>query len=121
MSVDAKAAANLGRKWLPGGRGPAGGLDCLGLAIQVCDPPPPDVRSMEFDGSTMADCYEVIDGERCPGDLLIYHSIRKGKRVAHLSIVADNPGWCWTTTEKTGVVKLRTCQLPQAKAYRRKC
>lgn len=119
MSIDARAAQHLGRDWLPGGRSESGGLDCLGLALLVCDPPPPDVRSAEFDAATMAAAYMVIDGEREAGDLLIYHSIRKGKRVAHISVVADNPAWCWTTTEKTGVLKIRTNLLPHAKAYRR--
>lgn len=120
MTIDNKAAPHLGRQWMPGGRGDSGGLDCLGLALLVCEPPPPDVRSMDFDPSSLANAYEVVDGEYEPGDLLLSHSIRDGRRVAHLSIVADSVAWCWTTAEATGVVKVRTFKMMPAKAYRKK-
>jgi len=122
MSIDKRAAELLGAPWLPGGRGHGSqaGIDCLGLAMQILDDPPPDVRNADFEQGELAGKYEPVDGELVPGDLLLSHSIREGKRIAHLSIVSDVPGFAWTTTQGTGVVKMRISSLPKAKPYRRK-
>lgn len=121
MSIDAKAHFYLGRPWLPGGRGHSGGLDCLGLALEICDPPPPDVRSLTFNPDEMADGYELVtDADLESGDLLISHSERACKRIAHIAVAADNPSWAWTSLEKVGVVKVRSFKLRPFKAYRRK-
>jgi cell wall-associated NlpC family hydrolase len=120
MGIDSRAGKHLGQPWLPGGRGASGGLDCLGLALQICEPPPPDVRANTFEPYMSEDYEPVLNRDFESGDLLISHQVREGKRVAHLAVIADNPAWCWTTSAATGVCKVRAFNMLPAKAYRRK-
>jgi hypothetical protein len=120
MTIDERGARLLGAPWKPRGRGEDGALDCLGLALVLVDDPPPDIVAQEFDPAELADTYEPVSGELQAGDLLLSHAIRKGRRIAHLAVVSEEPGWAWTTTEATGVAKVRLSSLPLAKPYRRR-
>lgn len=120
MSIDERGSRLLGAPWKPRGRGEGGAFDCLGLARVLVDEPPPDIVAQEFDPADLSDAYKPVTGELRAGDLLLSHGIREGRRIAHLAIVSDEPGWAWTTTEATGVAKIRIPSLPLAKPYRRR-